>query len=439
MRPKMSKAGISKPGKGPRRLCAAASGWNHQGNAESASAGSYVSHALDIHGPKGPLVLQAALDKSQPADACFINRETSWLEFNKRVLHEAQDLRTPLLERVSFLGIVTSNLDEFFMKRVGLLLRQVATGVLPRKLDGLAPAQQLQMIRPMVQEMIANAAKVWEQSIRPALAAERIFLHTYDELTPQQKQWAEGFFRGKVFAVLTPLAVDPGHPFPFISNLSTSLGVALRQQGQDELLFARIKIPAVLPPLVRLEGFGEGEHHFLTMLDLIRHNLDELFPGMTVVNAMPFRITRNAEVEQDDEEPEDLLEQVEQELRLRRFEPVVRLETCANPEPWMLQLLMEELDLNEFQVYQMDSLLDYTWLRPIAALPVPALRKTLGARGAGPADGSPGRYLQPDSLSGYPGAPPLRELLRQHRAVRARGRGRSGRAGHQDHAIPHGH
>ncbi len=329
----------------------------------------YVGDVMDMQG-QTLATLPSVAPPAGGEPPRFFNRDLSWLQFNNRVLHEAQDERTPLLERVNFLAIVTSNLDEFFQKRVGLLLRQEASGIVSRKPDAMPPRQQLAAIRQMVQAMMQHAAQAWQDSIRAALAAGGVFLHTYEELDEHHRQLAEQFFRSKVFPVLTPLSVDPGHPFPFISSLSTSLGVTLRHQSEEELMFARIKIPPVLPSLVRLNGEKEGKHHYLSMSELIRHNLHELFPGMTVVNVMPFRVIRNAEIEQEPEDVEDLVEQVEQELRLRRFEPVMRLDTPANPDPWMLQLLLQELEITEQQVYEMPALLDFTTLKPIASLPI---------------------------------------------------------------------
>ncbi|MCY2927021.1 MAG: polyphosphate kinase 1 [Planctomycetota bacterium] len=304
----------------------------------------------------------------------YFNRELSWLEFNSRVLSQAEDDRTPLLERVNFLSIYNSNLDEFFMKRVGLLLRQAAAGRGARKVDALTPRQQLHAIRRMVQAMHARAAAAWQGVILPALAGHGLFLHTYEDLTDAHRQWCDDYFRNKVFPVLTPLAVDPGHPFPFISNLSTSLAVVLRYDLEGAPFFARVKIPEVLPALVRINGKNEVRHDFIPLVELIRHNLGDLFPGMILASAMPFRVTRNADVAQDPEDVEDLRELVEEELRQRRFEPVIRLETPLHTDPWICSLLTQELELTDDQVYQMPGLLDYTTLKAIASMNLPGLR-----------------------------------------------------------------
>lgn len=310
-----------------------------------------------------------------PSHREFVNRELSWLEFNRRVLHEATDDRTPLLERVKFLEIFTSNLDEFFMKRVGGLRRQVSAGVVTNTVDGLTPYQQMVAIRKTVIPMLQAQAECFAKSIRPKLAAEGIQLLEWADVPADQREAARKFFRSNIFPVLTPLAVDPGHPFPFISNLSDSLGVILSHPNHDERLFARVKVPETLPRLIRLgSGEGSGRFTFVRVVDIVKANLQDLFPEMTVVAVMPFRLTRNADVEHDEEDAEDLLELVEAELRARRFAKVVRLEHGPNPNPWILKFLMQELSLNELDVYELPGELDYGDLRPISDLALPKLR-----------------------------------------------------------------
>ncbi len=311
----------------------------------------------------------------------FLNRELSWLEFNRRVLHEAIDPRTPLLERVTFLGIFTSNLDEFFMKRVGGLKRQILAGIVSRTPDGMTPTQQLVAIRKAVAAMLETQALAYTDSIRPELAKHNIHLLHWAQLTDDEKKLGEKYFQTNLFPVLTPLAVDPGHPFPFMSNLSLSLGVTLRMPDGDERLFARIKVPETLPNWVQLnspasdhvEGDAEVDpaFRFISLHDLIRHNLDDLFPNMVVEDVMPFRITRNADIDRDEEDAEDLLDMIEQELRQRRFAKVVRLETGPDPDPWMLRFLMDELELTSEDVYEMRSELDYTDLGAVSKLKLP--------------------------------------------------------------------
>ncbi len=299
----------------------------------------------------------------------FINRELSWLKFNRRVLHEAEDERTPLLERVKFLSIFSSNLDEFFMKRVGGLKRQVAAGVNTTTPDGMTPSQQLQALRLEVQSQLMIQADCYVNKILPSLSENGIDLLRWGDLTSKEQVLANRYFQENVFPILIPLAVDPGHPFPFISNLSLSLGVTLRHPNQEEKLFARIKVPEVLPQWIRLEsGEFSEKYRFVSLSDLIRHNLDKLFPNMVLLDVMPFRITRNADVECDEEDAEDLLELVEQEVRERRFARVVRLEHGPNPDQWIREYLMQELELDEEDIYEMPAELDYQSLKVVSDL-----------------------------------------------------------------------
>ena len=309
----------------------------------------------------------------------FLNRDVSWLEFNRRVLHEALDERTPLLERIRFLQIFTSNLDEYFMKRVGGLKRQHLGGVVAQTPDGMTPAQSLAAIRSAVSPMLRQQAECYTKTLCPGLAAEGIHLLGWNDLTDAEKQQADQYFRASVFPVLTPLAVDPGNPFPFISNLSTSLGVILHHPDREENLFARIKIPEVLPQWVRVGETSPSPSpqtpwKFVSLLSLIRNNLDDLFPDMQIVDVMRFRVTRNADLERDEEDAEDLLELMEEELRQRRFARVVRLEVGRDPNQWMLSFLMRELNLHADDVYEMQAEPDFEDLRIIADLPVPRLR-----------------------------------------------------------------
>lgn len=319
-----------------------------------------------------------------PAEGEFLNRESSWLEFNRRVLAEALDERTPLLERVGFLAIFNSNLDEYYQKRVGGLKRQIEANIMTRTVDGLTPEQQLKMIRELVIPMLAEQAKCYAKVVKPALKKKGIHLLTWDELSEAERELADDYFRANLFPVVTPLSVDPGHPFPFISNLSTSLGVMLQHPGGEKsnpassspirdtsgdkdgkidenagrLQFARVKVPQVLPRWVKLPS-GDGEDKFISSEQIIQHNLDQLFEGMTIKHIEPFRITRNADVERGEEDAEDLLELIEQELRDRRFARAVRLETDDAPFHPMNHFLMQELGLQQDDVYQMPAELDY--------------------------------------------------------------------------------
>ncbi|MGB0767164.1 MAG: polyphosphate kinase 1, partial [Phycisphaeraceae bacterium] len=309
-----------------------------------------------------------------PASEAFINREVSWLRFNERVLHEALDERTPLLERVGFLAIFNSNLDEYYQKRVGSLKRQAELNQAPRSADGMSVVDQLKTIREMVLPMLERQADCYERQIVPQLKAHGIELLHWQDLTDAEKAEAEQHFMEQLFPVLTPLAVDPGHPFPFISNLSTSLGVMLRTPPNDPqaaqtdasgsfgLQFARVKVPEVLPGYTRLKsetGEDEARYRFITLHNLIHHNLHHLFQGMTIEEIEPFRVTRNAAVGSQDEDAEDLLEVVNEELRQRRFASIVRLEVDDTPYRPLNQFLIGEMNLREQDVYEMPGELDY--------------------------------------------------------------------------------
>lgn len=295
----------------------------------------------------------------------FMNREVGWLNFNFRVLNEAKDARNPLLERLRFLSIASSNLDEFVMKRIGRLKKQEAFNLNIRSKDGLSASQQLSEIRNHLILMIASLAETFI-GLSSALAKEKISLVKWKDLSENEKSYVRGFYLKNVFPVLTPLSVDLGHPFPFISNLSTSLGVTLKHPEHEERLFARVKIPKVLPQWIRVD---QGEYKFISLIDVIVANIKDLFPLMEVLNAMPFRLTRNAELEKNEDEAEDLLEHIEEELRQRRFAEVVRLEHGPKPDMWMLQFLMDELELSQEDVYEHPGLLDYTDLNVITDVP----------------------------------------------------------------------
>ena len=304
-------------------------------------------------------------------DALF-DRDLGWLKFNQRVLHEALDERTPLLERLKFLAIFTSNLDEFFMKRIELLRRCPADP----KLGLTKPVAPLwDEIRENVCEMLRQQSNCFRDELKPALATNGIHLLDWQELTADQRDEALQYFITNVMPVVTPLAFDPVHPFPFLSNLSTSLGVVLRTPGGDQQMFARVKVPGTLPQWIGLKSRGSSDRRcFIPLLEVVRHNLDQLFPGMEIVSTTLFRITRDAEVESADLESNDFRETVEAELKQRRFEPVVRIEFGAQADPWVRRLLIEKLELSERDVYDVPGILDYTGLFGIASLPIAELR-----------------------------------------------------------------
>lgn len=300
----------------------------------------------------------------------FLNRDLQWLEFNRRVLFQAIDARNPLLERVRFLAITASNLDEFFMKRIGGLKRRLSLGLGGQAWEPMAPEKQLMELRHVVLELVDLQRRCLRDDVLPQLVEEGVELMNWSDLSKDEQDEAETWYRAHVFPILTPLAVDPGHRFPFISNLSVSIGVLVRRIGETEELFARVKVPEVP---TRLYDLGDGRR-FVPVQQIIEHNLDDLFPGMEILGIMPFRVTRNADLEQDSEDAEDLLEHIQQQLRERRFARSVRLEVGATREPRMLRLILEELDLEETDLYETDGILDYDILNGIADIDRPDLR-----------------------------------------------------------------
>lgn len=306
-----------------------------------------------------------------PNTQLFLNREVGLLKFNHRVLFQAKDDRNPLLERIRFLNIFHSNLDEFFMKRVGGLQRQFYARLSTLSPDGMTPEDQLKMLRPMVLALNEDIRTLLNDDLLPKLKDANIHLIGPEELTDSEREWAKSFFRDRIFSVLTPMAVDPGHPFPLISNLSTSIAVSLQNPGEDEMLFARIKVPNVFPNWVRIPNTDPGLERFISVLDIIRAHLDLLFPRMQIQKVMTFRITRNADIESDTEGVEDLLELIEEEVKQRKFAEVVRLEHGPNPDPWLLDFLTSELDLNPDDVYEYPVDLEYKDLSAVVNLNLP--------------------------------------------------------------------
>jgi polyphosphate kinase len=309
----------------------------------------------------------------------YFNRDLSWLDFNRRVLHEAKDSRTPLLERVKFLAIYSSNSDEFFMKRVGLLKHKLAQHSAERSHDGLTTEQHYQAVRDKITMLTSEVVELWTRTLRPALESEGIFIRDYTQLSAEQRAKADDYFRAQIRPVLTPLAVDPGHPFPFISNQSLSIGVLVKQPGIDvaEHLFARIKVPHLLSRwLTFQETSGERETYVFTPIEsVIEARLEALFPGMEIVEHEHFRVTRSAEVEAEIEDPEDLLEVVQEELRARRFAATVRVQITASMSMEMRQYLMEGLEVAEDSMYELPEPLGKSDLMALAnAVDRPDLR-----------------------------------------------------------------
>jgi len=293
----------------------------------------------------------------------YSNRELSWLDFNERVLALAEDERAPLLERAKFLAIYTSNLDEFMMVRVAGLHDQVEAGIDARKADGLSPSETIERIAERVRQLGTRHSRGWTEQIQPGLAEHGIRIAQPEDCDADQLRTLDRIFREQVFPVLTPLAVGPGRPFPYISNLSLSLAVWLRDPVTDLRLFARVKVPKeVLPRFIAI-----GEHVFVPLEAAIARHLDELFPGMEVSEHAFFRVARDADFDVSDE-ADDLLRAVEQELRQRRFGEVVRLELSAGADPELRTFLIEALGVEENEVEDVDGVLDMTDLWQIHGL-----------------------------------------------------------------------
>jgi polyphosphate kinase len=310
----------------------------------------------------------------------FLNRELSWLAFNARVLHEVFDERNRLLERLKFIAIHSNNLDEFYMVRVAGLRRQVRAGVVQASPDGLMPSEQLTAIARQVTEQLAEVQICLYQQVLPALAARGVRLVSMADLSPAEWLTVDSFFESQVFPILTPLAVDPGHPFPYISNLSLSLAVEIRDPVKGVEHFARVKVPKSLP---RWVPFGRS-NEFVPLEQLIGANLGTLFPGMEIMGWHAFRVTRYSDLDlAATDESEDLLEMVEQQVFERRFSEVVRLEVQNTMPAHLRSLLLEELRdeqtaelpaLTEHDVQDAGSLLDLGDLMSIATLDIPDLR-----------------------------------------------------------------
>jgi polyphosphate kinase len=310
----------------------------------------------------------------------YLNRELSWLEFNRRVLHEALDPRVPLLERVKFLAIFSSNLDEFFQVRVAGLKRQVAAGYAERTADGMTAEDQLRAIGATVRELQRIARHCLEQDLLPGLAQHGVHLHlSRGTISRAEREHLEHYFHANVFPVLTPLAIDPTHPFPYISNLSVSLAVRLRNVDGDERI-ARVKVPKILPRWVPLMAPNE----FVPLEHLIGWHLDALFSGIEIIGWHTFRITRNTDLQIDsDEEAEDLLALIQEEVRNRKFGEVVRLEVHSSMPTALRTLLLEEffaeqeppgVALGPDDCYETPGLLDGADLIQLSALDLPGLR-----------------------------------------------------------------
>ena len=308
-------------------------------------------------------------DKSIDRSMYFFNRELSWVAFNKRVLNEGIDPRTPLLERAKFFAIFSTNLDEFFMVRVARVKKKFSEQLDIVSDDGLDPDKQLKVIRDALVPLVRMQHDFFENTLRPELHKHKVKLLDYKDIDKKHQRYLKTYFQEKLFPVLTPLAVDPAHPFPYISNLSLNLVVIVRDRETGEQNFARVKVPNVLPRFVKIPEMDA--HTFVTLEQVIAHNLEALFPGMEILNYYPFRITRDAELDIEEEEADDLISALQEELRKQKFGPVVRMEIASDVPPEIRKKLIEQLSITEADVYDIPGLIGLGDLMAIAFLPMP--------------------------------------------------------------------
>ena len=338
----------------------------------------------------------------------LIDRELSWLAFNERVLELAEDIEIPVLERCRFLAIFSSNLDDFYMIRVATLKRKIESGVTKSSSAGYTPAQLMTEIAKKTHELLQRQSVAFHDVILPHLATYGIELAAWSSLDEDEKTAINKVFHTKIFPVLTPLAVDPSHPFPYISGLSLNLAVVVKKPDTDEELFARVKVPSNLPRFV--ETGKAGKRRFVTLEEVIIANLHELFQGMEVKDHYTFRLTRNADLELEEEESEDLLASMEQELLRRKFGPPVRLEVDRDIQPELLKTLMDELSINEVDISRYKEPLDLTGLTQIADIDMPFLRFAPFRNQIAPDL----RETDPDSADGFFDAIRRREIILHH-------------------------
>ena len=305
----------------------------------------------------------------------FFNRDMSWLAFNERVLYEFTDERNPLLERLRFLDIFRSNNDEFFMKRVGLLISKIQAGNKRPSLDGRNSLD-------LYNEFLAHIRKNWQEAdiafktkTIPDLEKSGIKFFKWKELSYSEKNVLKEYYKENIFPILTPLAVDAGHPFPFISNLSKSVGVCLKRPGQKGKYFARVKLPPEIDQWIELKSNSNFMHRYINIEEIIQHNIKDLFPGMTILSSVIFRVTRDATMDEDDDHLiENVLEWVTEGLKERKFSPVVRLEIDNPDSEWLIRFLKSGLEVVDEQVFAMPSLICYSSFSNIIDLNIPELR-----------------------------------------------------------------
>ncbi len=302
--------------------------------------------------------LSSSVDDGTLPEGRYLDRELSWLAFNQRVLELAEDPDLPLLERANFLAIFSSNLDEFFMVRVAGLKRRIATGLAVPTNIGTLPGDVLAAVSAKAHELQARHSLAFTELVKPALDEAGIHIETWNDLEESDRVKVDEIFSDQIFPVLMPLAVDPAHPFPYISGLSLNLSIRVRNPKTDKVEFARLKVPTVLPRFVQLPDDGSGRLRFIPIEDLISNHLGELFPGMEILEHHEFRVTRNEDVEVDEDETENLIQALEKQLLSRRFGPPIRLEITDDMDDVTLGLLVRELDITEQEVYRLPAPLD---------------------------------------------------------------------------------
>ncbi len=312
-------------------------------------------------------------DGTLPIDR-FLDRELSWLAFNQRVLELAEDPQLPLLERANFLAIFASNLDEFFMVRVAGLKRRIVTGLAVPTNIGTPPADVLAAVSAKAHELQSRHSLVFRDLVKPALDEAGIHIETWADLEESDRVRVDEIFSNQIFPVLMPLAVDPAHPFPYISGLSLNLSIRVRNPKTNKVEFARLKVPTVLPRFVQLPDDGSGRLRFIPIEDLISNHLEDLFPGMEILEHHEFRVTRNEDVEVEEDESENLIQALEKQLLNRRFGPPIRLEITDDMDDLTLELLVRELDITEQEVYRLPAPLDLGGLFQLMRIDRPHLK-----------------------------------------------------------------
>jgi polyphosphate kinase len=311
----------------------------------------------------------------------FINRDLSWVEFNRRVLEEALNRELPLLDRIKFISIFFSNLDEFYMIRVSGLKEQIHAKVFDSTIDGLTPIEQLNLVEKSVRPMLDKIHKYWVNEIIPELEKNNIYIKQLEELEENEREELNNYFSREIYPVLTPLAFDPGRPFPYVSNLSLSFAILVKKQNGDKH-FARVKVPSLLPRLLRVNDIvktpsknGKMDINYIWIGDLIKFNLPKLFPGLEILEAYRFRITRDTDLEIQEDEADDLLELIEENIKQRKFGSVVRLEVEINMPDFMIDTLVENLQITRDDVHIIDGNLGLSDVMILHDLPLPQLKE----------------------------------------------------------------